>query len=100
MRGISDPAIDKLIQKVIFRTDRDDQVAAVKALDRVLLHHHYADSELLRADRSRIAYWDKFDRPKELPNYSCRLSDRSGGRSSMREPGERLASLAVLDMHE
>jgi microcin C transport system substrate-binding protein len=67
--GISDPALDALIQKVIFHKDRDDQVAAVKALDRVLLHHHYVlPSYTLR--KSRIAYWDKFDRPKELPYYN------------------------------
>ena len=67
--GISDPALDALIDKVIFHKDRDDQVAAVKALDRVLLHHHYViPSYTLR--KSRIAYWDKFDRPKELPYYN------------------------------
>jgi microcin C transport system substrate-binding protein len=67
--GISDPAIDKLIQKVIFHKDRADQVAAVKALDRVLLHHHFVvPSYTIR--KSRIAYWDKFDRPKDLPYYN------------------------------
>lgn len=67
--GISDPAIDKLIQKVIFHKDRDDQIAAVKALDRVLLHHNFmVPSYTIR--KSRIAYWDKFDRPKELPYYN------------------------------
>lgn len=67
--GISDPAIDTLIQRVIFHKDRDDQVAAVKALDRVLLHHHFVvPSYTLRY--SRIAYWDKFERPKELPYYN------------------------------
>lgn len=67
--GISDPAIDALIRKVIFHKDRDDQIAAVKALDRVLLHHYFVvPSYTLRY--SRIAYWDKFERPKELPQYS------------------------------
>jgi microcin C transport system substrate-binding protein len=67
--GISDPGIDKLIQRIIFSTDRDDHVAATKALDRVLLHHNYVvPSYTLRY--SRLAYWDKFDRPKELPYYN------------------------------
>lgn len=67
--GISDPAIDALIRKVIFHKDRDDQIAAVKALDRVLLHHHFViPSYTLRY--SRIAYWDKFERPAELPQYN------------------------------
>lgn len=67
--GISDPGIDKLIQHVIYSKDRDEHVAATKALDRVLLHHHYVvPSYTLRY--SRIAYWDKFYRPKDLPKYS------------------------------
>ncbi|UVC09337.1 ABC transporter substrate-binding protein [Rhizobium sp. TH2] len=67
--GISDPGIDKLIQRVIFSKDRDEHVAATKALDRVLLHHHYVvPSYTLRY--ARLAYWDKFDRPKPLPKYS------------------------------
>lgn len=67
--GVSDPAIDKLIQKVIFWTDRDEQVAAVHALDRVLLHHHYLIPSYGRRD-DPMAWWDKFERPKELPTYS------------------------------
>lgn len=67
--GVADPAIDKLIQKVIFSADRDDQVAAVHALDRVLLHHHYVIPSYFRSE-DPVAWWDKFDRPKELPKYS------------------------------
>ena len=67
--GISDPGIDKLIQRVIFSTDRDDHIAAVKALDRVLLQQYFVVPSYTTRD-SRIAYWDKFDRPKELPYYS------------------------------
>ena len=39
--GIKNPAIDELIERVIFAKDRDDLVAATKALDRVLLWNHY-----------------------------------------------------------
>ena len=39
--GIKNPAIDKLIERVIFTKDRDDLVAATRALDRVLLWNHY-----------------------------------------------------------
>ena len=67
--GIADPAIDTLIQKVIFAPDRDSQVAAVRALDRVLLSHYFVvPSYTIR--KSRIAYWDKFERPASLPTYS------------------------------
>jgi len=72
--GIADPAVDALIHKIIFAKNRDDQVAAVKALDRVLLANHYVvPSYTLR--KSRIAYWDKLDRPKELPYYSLGFPD-------------------------
>jgi microcin C transport system substrate-binding protein len=67
--GISDPGIDALVKRVVFSTDRDDHIAAVKALDRVLLHHQFVVPSYTTRD-SRIAYWDKFDRPKELPYYS------------------------------
>ena len=39
--GIKNPAIDTLIERVIFAKDRDDLVAATKALDRVLLWNHF-----------------------------------------------------------
>ncbi|MBX9458170.1 MAG: extracellular solute-binding protein [Rhizobium sp.] len=67
--GISDPAIDTLIKRVIFSKDRDDHIAAVKALDRVLLSHRFVVPSYTTRD-TRIAYWDKFDRPAELPYYS------------------------------
>lgn len=66
--GISDPGIDILIKKVIFAREPDELKAATKALDRVLLAHDYViPTYTLRA--ARIAYWDQFERPAELPKY-------------------------------
>src|SRR5450755_2939469 len=39
--GIKNPAVDALIDRVIFAKNRDDLVAATKALDRVLLWNFY-----------------------------------------------------------
>ncbi|MCG8650544.1 MAG: extracellular solute-binding protein, partial [Pirellulales bacterium] len=39
--GIDDPAVDELIKRIIFAEDRDEQVAAVKALDRVMMWNQY-----------------------------------------------------------
>src|SRR5262249_26583280 len=39
--GIKNPAVDALINAVIFATNREELVAATKALDRVLLWNHY-----------------------------------------------------------
>lgn len=67
--GIKDPAVDALIRKVVFAKDRDDLVAATKALDRVLLANQYViPSYTIEADR--IAYWDRFGHPEPLPRFS------------------------------
>ena len=39
--GIKNAAIDKLIDRLIYAKDREDLMAATKALDRVLLWNHY-----------------------------------------------------------
>ncbi len=67
--GISDPGIDALIKKVIFAKDRDDLVAAVHALDRVLLAHHIVVPSY-SSKSSRIAYWGRLAHPENLPEYS------------------------------
>lgn len=67
--GISDPGVDALIRKVIFAKDRDEQIAAVRALDRVLLAHHIVVPSY-SSKTSRIAYWDTIAHPEELPEYS------------------------------
>ena len=41
MIGIKNPAVDAMIDQVIFAKNRADLVAATKALDRVLLWNHY-----------------------------------------------------------
>lgn len=67
--GIADPGIDALIDKIIVADDRATQEAAVMALDRVLLAHHYiVPSYTLR--NSRIARWDRFSHPEALPEFS------------------------------
>lgn len=67
--GIADPAIDELIRKIIFAPDRDELVATTRALDRVLLSHHYV-IPLFYSRAQRIAYWNHLVRPQELPYYS------------------------------
>jgi microcin C transport system substrate-binding protein len=66
--GIKNPAIDKLIDRVIFTKDRDDLVAATRALDRVLLWHHFVVPQW-NYPKVRTARWDRFGRPSELPKY-------------------------------
>lgn len=66
--GIKNPAIDKLIERVIFTKDRDNLVAATKALDRVLLWNHYVVPQWTYPFQ-RTARWDRFGRPETMPKY-------------------------------
>lgn len=72
--GIADPAVDALIRMVIFAPNRDEQVAAIKAMDRVLLAHQYV-IPLFYGRTARIAYRNTLDRPAELPKYSLGFPD-------------------------
>ena len=66
--GIKDPAIDALIDRVIFARDRPELVAATRALDRVLLAHNYVvpqwSPRVLRTVR-----WNRFGKPDRMPEY-------------------------------
>jgi microcin C transport system substrate-binding protein len=66
--GIADKAIDALIDRVVFATDRDELVAATRALDRVLLWHHYVVPQWTYG-KVRTARWDRFAKPDIMPIY-------------------------------
>lgn len=68
--GIKDEAIDTLIERVIFAKNRDDLVAATKALDRVLLWNHFVVPQWTY-NKQRLARWDRFGRPAQLPKYGA-----------------------------
>lgn len=66
--GIKNPAIDTLIDRVIFAKNRAELVAATKALDRVLLWNHYVVPQWTYG-KVRTARWDRFSHPDPLPEY-------------------------------
>ncbi|GEO99725.1 extracellular solute-binding protein [Methylobacterium haplocladii] len=66
--GIKDPAVDALIEKLIYSTDRESQIAATRALDRVLLAHNYVLPQW-SSPVTRTIHWNRFSRPKVLPKY-------------------------------
>ena len=67
--GIKDPAVDALLEKVISAHKRPQLVAALRSLDRVLRHGHYAVHEWF-SNTYRIAYrGGKFEQPKVMPQY-------------------------------
>jgi len=65
--GIQNPAVDELIDKIIFAKDRDELVTMTRALDRVLLWNHYVVPQWF-SPAARVAYWDKFAHPERLPD--------------------------------
>jgi microcin C transport system substrate-binding protein len=66
--GIKNPAVDAIIEKVILATSRNDLVAAVKALDRVLLWNEYCVPQW-SYNNLRAAHWDRFSHAEPLPKY-------------------------------
>lgn len=68
--GIKNPAIDKLIDRVIFAKSREELVAATHALDRVLLWNHYVVPQWSYPFQ-RTARWDRFSRPETMPKYAA-----------------------------
>ena len=67
--GVKSPAIDSLIDHVIFTKDRAELVAATRALDRVLLWNEFVVPQWY-APNVRIAYWDRYGQPKKLPGLT------------------------------
>ena len=66
--GIKNPAVDALIDKVVFAKDRAELVATTRALDRVLLWNFYVVPQFTYGF-VRYARWDRFGHA-ELPKYA------------------------------
>jgi microcin C transport system substrate-binding protein len=66
--GIKDPVVDALIEKLIHAPDRATQVAATRALDRVLCWGFYS-IPYGYTPRLMTAYWNRFGRPDEEPTW-------------------------------
>jgi microcin C transport system substrate-binding protein len=66
--GIKNAAVDKLIEHVIYAKNRDELVAATRALDRVLLWNYYVVPQWTYP-KIRTARWDRFGHPETMPKY-------------------------------
>ncbi|MDG1288022.1 MAG: extracellular solute-binding protein [Rickettsiales bacterium] len=68
MTGMSHPAVDAMLTRISQARTLEDLEPAARALDRILLHeqviiaHWYSGS-------FRMAFWNKFGRPKTPPQY-------------------------------
>ncbi|MOA33056.1 hypothetical protein D3C78_1543150 [compost metagenome] len=68
--GVSSPAIDTLIGKIIAaQGDKEKLLPLGRALDRVLTWNYYMLPMWFMA-KDRLAYWDKFSKPSLRPVYS------------------------------
>lgn len=72
--GIENPAVDALVERIVFAKDRTELVAACRALDRVLLWNHYV-VPMWHLPYARIAYWNRFGRPEKLPDFGLGFPD-------------------------
>jgi len=57
------------VDALIKAKDKDDLLAAGRALDRILLWEHYVIPNW-HSGSFRVAYWDKFGLPEVLPKYN------------------------------
>lgn len=71
--AVRDKAVDKLIELIIKAPNRKDLELYTQALDRVLLMGWYVIPSGF-SDKYRLAYWDKFEKPKITPHYSLSIS--------------------------
>lgn len=67
--GIKNPAVDELIEDLVQAKDREEVVAATRAIDRVLLWNYYVVPQW-HYPFDRVAFWDIFGRPDVLPSQS------------------------------
>jgi len=70
--GIKNPAVDALIDKIIYAPSRDAVVAATRALDRVLLWNYYTVLNY-HSRGTPVAVWNKFSRPQTQPKFGVDL---------------------------
>jgi len=69
LSGVSDPALDALIAKIIAANSRDEMRIACHAFDRVFRAGRYWVPQWYRNNHP-IAYWDVFGHPERLPRYA------------------------------
>lgn len=69
LMGLSDPAVDALIAKVVGAERKSDMEVAARALDRVLRALRFWVPQWHKAAHT-VAYYNMFERPEPLPPYA------------------------------
>src|SRR5438876_3557886 len=68
LAGMSDPAIDAMVEQLIAADTRPKPVFAARAVDRIIRAGRYWVPQWY-ANTHRLAYWDVFGHPPNLPKY-------------------------------
>ena len=66
--GIQDQDVDKLIEKIIYTKNRREMITAAKLMDRLLWNQFYMVPNWY-INTHRVAFYNKFNMPKEPPLY-------------------------------
>jgi microcin C transport system substrate-binding protein len=74
LAGISDPAVDALVDAIIAAKTRPELTAACRALDRVIRAGRYWIPHWYKASHW-IAFWDVFGYPPKQPRYFRGIPD-------------------------
>ena len=68
LAGVKDPAVDAMVDKIIYAQTQEELTAACKALDRILWYGYYMVPNWYM-DGHRLAYRNIFRQPETLPLY-------------------------------
>jgi len=68
LAGIKDPAVDAMVDKIIYAQTQEELTAACKALDRILWYGYYLVPNWYM-NGWRLAYRNMFKQPESLPLY-------------------------------
>ena len=71
--GITNEAVDAMIEHVVQADTKDELVTATRALDRVLLWNYYVIPNW-HIQSFRILYWNKFGYPETVPDYDIGIN--------------------------
>lgn len=74
LAGVSDPAVDRLLDAVREAEDWESLATALAALDRTLRAGHYWVPQWASSTH-RIAWWDRYGRPDSKPPYDPAFLD-------------------------
>ena len=66
--GIQDKYIDKLLENIVYSSNRESMITAAHLLDRLLWNKFYMLPNWF-INKHRIAYFNKFKMPNHLPKY-------------------------------